>query len=566
MDISRVDARVHLSRRSGISILPHLSQYRPAFLWIDREPDLCCDDCPSGRGGWGGRKMQALFAATTLIVATLLGLTANASAGSLEPTCTGFKDLQLPGSDLEVVSTEYISQAPPHCLVRGAFERRKGADGKPYEIRFSIALPDAWSGQFLVQGGGGLNGTVQPPAGNVAAGGKTALARGFAVISHDSGHQGEVWDGSFKADQIATLNFAGWSVEKVAAAGKALVSRYYGRSAHHSYFAGCSTGGREAMASAQRFPLIFDGVIAGAPAMRTSRSNMSLAAKNVAMNSISPTGKDGLPDRSLAFTDKDRSLVLGGLLKSCDKLDGVEDGMIGNPLACRFDPSSLVCKGGKTDECLSADQVRVVAETFSPTAGASGRPAYPAFPYDTGVMSVTDAIPGLMRFDDRRNRQFNNHALTFDVDDAVEKADIDDPQQRLINADQWTDLSSFAAEGRKIIFFHGMSDPWFSANDTVDFFERMKKAAGDRFKTDDWARLYLVAGMSHCRGGPAALDQFDLLTALVDWVEHGKPPEGVTAWGTAIPGRTRPLCPYPSHAHYKSDGATDDGANFECRP
>ncbi|MBW6424397.1 tannase/feruloyl esterase family alpha/beta hydrolase [Rhizobium sp. XQZ8] len=473
--------------------------------------------------------------------------------------------IKLPSSDLDITSAEYVSEAKPYCLAKGSFEHRTGADGKSYAIGFAIALPDAWTGQFLVQGGGGLNGVVLPPTGNAAAGAENALSRGFAVISHDSGHKGEAWDASFKADQIAALNFAGWSVEKVAAAGKALVAQYYGKGAHHSYFAGCSTGGREAMASAQRFPLVFDGVIAGAPAMRTSRSNMSLAAKNVAMNQISPVGQDGSRDRSQAFSDSDRSLVLNGLLKTCDGLDGMEDGLIGNPAACKFDPSMLVCKGEKVESCLSEDQVRVVTETFSPTLDASGRPAYPAFAYDTGIMSQTDAIPGLMRFDDKRNRQFKNNATAFDVDDAVQKADVEDPQQRLINVDQWADLSSFASEGRKILFFHGMSDPWFSANDTIDFFERMKKSTKAKIEPDDWSKLYLVPGMSHCRGGPAGLDQFDLLTKLVEWVEGGKSPQSVIATGSAFPGRTRPLCPFPSHAHYKGTGSSEDSASFECR-
>jgi feruloyl esterase len=510
--------------------------------------------------------MKPLYIVPILALTVPFGPLAASAVQASEAACAGLRSVELPGSDLKITSTEYVREAPAYCIAKGDFERRTGADGKPYAIGFSIALPDAWTGQFLVQGGGGLNGVVLPPVGNVAAGAESALSRGFAVISHDSGHKGEAWDGSFKADQIATLNFAGWSVEKVTAAGKALVARYYGKGAHHSYFAGCSTGGREAMASAQRFPLIFDGVIAGAPAMRTSRSNMSLAAKTVAMNRISPIGKDGSRDRSLAFTDSDRNLILAGLLKSCDGLDGIEDGMIANHAACKFDPSVLVCKAGKAEGCLSEDQVRVVAETFSPTKDASGRPAYPAFPYDTGIMSVTDAIPGLMRFDDKRNRQFKNDAIAFDVDDAVQKADVDDPQQRLINVDQWTDLSSFASEGRKIIFFHGMSDPWFSADDTIDFFERMQKSTKSKVDAPNWSKLYLVPGMSHCRGGPMALDQFDILSKLVDWVENGKAPDDVAASGMSFPGRTRPLCPYPSHAHFKGAGSPDEKSNFECRP
>ncbi|MBP1847676.1 feruloyl esterase [Rhizobium petrolearium] len=510
--------------------------------------------------------MKTLLSATASALLLMVQFAYGASDQSTDATCKAARALELPGFDMKVAGTEYVSgKGPSYCLVNGSFEHRTGADGKPYAIGFSIALPDDWSGRFLVQGGGGLNGVVKPPIGDVAAGANTALARGFAVISHDSGHRGEVWDGSFKADQLATLNFAGWSVEKVAALGKAIVSNYYGTSAHHSYFAGCSTGGREAMTSAQRFPLLFDGIIAGAPAIRTGRSNMSLAQKNVAMNRISPVGTDGVPDRSAAFSDADRKLVLSGILNACDKLDGIEDGMIANASACKFDPSSLICASGTSKDCLRPEQAKVVAEIFSPTLDASGRTAYPAFPYDSGIMSTTDAIPGLMRFDDKRNRQFANHAITFDVDDAIEKVDVDDPQQRLINVDQWTDLSSFASKGSKIIFFHGMSDPWFSANDTIDFFSRMKKATKTNIPADDWARLYLVPGMSHCRGGPGGLEKFDMLTKLVDWVENGKTPQSVDAGGAAPADRTRPLCPYPSYAHYKGEGDANNAASFECR-
>ena len=179
----------------------------------------------------------------TAFVALVPGLTpAVAADSSPEAKCSAAKTLHLPGFDMKVASADHIKdKGPAHCLVSGSFEHRTGADGKPYAIGFSIALPDSWTARFLVQGGGGLNGVVRPALGDVAAGAQNGLSRGFAVISHDSGHKGEAWDASFRADQIATLNFAGWSVEKVTAVGKALVASYYGRPANRSYFAGCST-------------------------------------------------------------------------------------------------------------------------------------------------------------------------------------------------------------------------------------------------------------------------------------------------------------------------------------
>lgn len=511
------------------------------------------------------RKSGWLAGASVVGLATAAWLGAAGAQDGAE-ACAAMADVALAGQDLLVSKAERVEgNGSGHCLVEGSFEHRTGADGKDYAIGFAIALPDDWNGRFLVQGGGGLNGVVRPPVGPVAAGEANALQRGFAVISHDSGHKGEPWDPSFKADQIATLNFAGWSVEKVAGVGKRLVAEHYGREADRSYFSGCSTGGREGLASAQRFPLIFDGIIVGAPAMRTTRSNMSLAAKTVAMNRISPLGADGVPDRAAAFSDADREVILNGILEACDRLDGAEDGIISNTAACSFDPQVLVCEGEKADGCLSQEQADVVAETFAPTLDASGRPAYVAFPPDTGVVSTTDPIPGLLRFDDERNRQFRNHALEFDVDAGVVRADIDDPHQRLINVDQWTDLGSFASNGGKVLFFHGVSDPWFSSNDTVDYFERMLAATGQRVADTRWSELYLAPGVAHCSGGPAGLDRFDLLTPLVEWVENGIAPGSIVATGAAFPDRSRPLCSWPSYAHYDGAGDMEDAASFECR-
>ena len=184
---------------------------------------------------------------------------------------------------------------PSNCVARGVIDRRVGAEGKNYAIGFAIALPDRWNGRLLFQGGGGLNGSIRPPLGPQAIGEVPALARGFAVVSTDSGHQGAVFDASFMKDQEAALNFAQASVGKVTAAAKAIIARYYGQGPTRSYFVGCSTGGREGMIASQRYPAEFDGIIAGAPAMRTGRSNLGLAWANHVFAQISPKGENGKP-------------------------------------------------------------------------------------------------------------------------------------------------------------------------------------------------------------------------------------------------------------------------------
>ena len=159
-----------------------------------------------------------------------------------------------------------VAGLPAHCRIEGIVNARKGKDGKDYGISFAIALPDVWSGRFLLQGGGGLNGSVLPPTGPVASNGRPALARGFAVISSDSGHKGAVFDSSFNKDQRAALDFAEASVGTLTPIAKRIVAAYYGRPIAHAYFVGCSTGGREGMLSAERYPELFDGIVVGAPA------------------------------------------------------------------------------------------------------------------------------------------------------------------------------------------------------------------------------------------------------------------------------------------------------------
>ena len=129
----------------------------------------------------------------------------------------------------------------------------------------------------------------------------------------------------------------------------------------------------------------------------------------------------------------------------------------------------------------------------------------------------------------------------------------------------WTNLNSFSSHGGKLIFYHGVSDPWFSALDTVDYYQRMSKDNGGADKVMDWSRLFLVPGMGHCNGGQAALDNFDMLGAVMNWAEKGSAPDSVTATGRAFQGRSRPLCPYPQHAQYKGQGDAEDAKNFECR-
>jgi len=452
---------------------------------------------------------------------------------------------------------------PSNCRAEGVIDKRVGADGTSYAIGFAIALPDRWNGRFLFQGGGGLNGTIRPPLGPQATGDVPALARGFAVVSTDSGHKGTEFDPSFLKDQEAALNFAQGSVQKVTAAAKAIVARYYGRPAQHSYFVGCSTGGREGMLASERYPEDFDGIVAGDPAMRTGRSNLGLAWANFAFTKIAPKGEGGKPDPTKTFSPADRKLITNAIVEACDAKDGVKDGMIFNARQCHFDPASLACRGAKADACLSEQQVNALTTAFAGPKNSRGAQSYPPFPWDSGIGADNVRIPGILTTG-ARSPVGPPFYERLDVDEIEDRVNADG-MERLKDTANWTNLTSFFAHGGKILYYHGWSDPWFSPLDTLEYYEHMAKDSGgfDRVRANS-SRAYFVPGMGHCSSGPT-LDRFDLLGAVVDWVEHGKAPDAVIATGPAFPGRSRPLCAYPQHAQYKGTGNPEDAASFECR-
>ena len=501
------------------------------------------------------------------MIAALL-LLAGAATAQAKPgaaACAAMKAFKLPGVTLEITKADWVAagSAPPaagpggqastlrlpaYCRVDGVIDRRTGGDGKPYGIGFAITLPDDWSGRFLQQGGGGLNGNVAFPLGAAAAGTQPALLRGFAVVTTDTGHTGtNGFDGSFQGEQQAALDFAYQAVGRVAGLAKQIVAQYYGRAADHSYFAGCSTGGREGMLMAERHPLFFDGVVVGAPAMRTNFSGIGDEWVAVALN------------QAPKLSDADKKTVIDGILNQCDAADGAKDGIVFNT-QCKFDPKLLVCKGPKADGCLLPEQAAALEKGFAGPKDSRGRQVYPGFPFDTGI-AATQGIPG--HLNGGRNPvgpAFT--ATTMDVDARAQRAMSG--SSMLTMTSEWTQLNTFSGHGGKLLFYHGVSDPWFSANDTIDYYERMTAANGGASQVMNWSRLYLAPGMGHCGGGAATLDSFDLLSAVVDWVEKGTAPDAVTATGRAFPGRSRPICAYPKHAQYKGSGDIEDAKNFVC--
>jgi hypothetical protein len=507
-----------------------------------------------------------------LFAPMLVALVMTSGSLAYAQSCEGLTDFQLPGVDVEIRSAEALAAStggapggplPAHCRVDGVIDERIGANGATFGINFALALPEDWNGRFLFQGGGGLNGAVRPPVGNQATGGDSALSRGFAVVSTDTGHTGSGFDGSFMEDQQAALDFFYVAIGRVTTLSKELVADYYERPPEGSYFVGCSTGGREAMLMSQRYPSYYDGIVSGAPAMRTGHSNMSLAYINASFNEFAPRNADGAPQLADLFSESDKALIVDSLANTCDSRDGLEDGMIFNTRSCNFDPGILSCEGAKTDMCLIAPQVSALGKAFTGPIDSLGHQVYARFPWDTGLNNSGGGLPGIIQSGGSSPVQSQATSVDFDVDRA-QAALIADTMGRTGDS-TLTNLGTFSRNGGKLLFYHGMSDPWFSALDTVAYYERMSAANGGMDEVRDWSRLFLSPGMGHCGGGSAALDSFDMLTALVDWVEEGIAPDTVISTGSAFPGRSRPMCAFPEYPHYTGEGDPESADSFECR-
>jgi feruloyl esterase len=448
------------------------------------------------------------------------------------------------------------SGLPGYCSVTGVIDQRTGAGGNTYGIRFALALPDQWSGRFLLMGGGGLNGSVAPPYGPVAAGMLPALARGFAVVSHDSGHKGAVFDDSFSKDQRAALDFAEASVRTVTLAAKAITSAYYAAPIAHSYMTGCSTGGREGMLAIERYPELFDGVVIGAPAMRTGDSNLGIEYTQVLLNKISPLGADGKPDVTQLLTADVRKTLREGMLAQCDALDGLKDGMIENVAGCHFNPAKLICTKGQSTGCISKPLADTLEIAFAGPKDKAGYPIYAQVPFDTGTLAtpmgyLPSGAPGPFGPPSK--------ASSIDLDAHIHEIRAN-AMQRLTDTNYWTNLNTFLDHGGKTLFYHGVSDFWFSPLATWDWWQRAAQTNGAAFT--DASRFYMVPGMLHCQGGDS-FDRFDLLSKMVDWVEKGEAPQQVVA-SRRDGSATRPLCPYPTYAQYLGGDVTK-AESFGCR-
>jgi feruloyl esterase len=442
-------------------------------------------------------------------------------------------------------------QTATYCRV--SITLRRAADS---EIKSEVWLPTAseWNGKLLMEGGGGLVGSIN------TEGMPHAVREGYASASTDTGHTGS--SGRFALghpDKVT--DFAYRAVHETAVEAKVLIAAYYGRGPRLSYWEGCSTGGRQGLMSAQRYPEDFDGIIAGAPAY--NQIYISAWRMRLLMTALT-SPLQALPAEKLR-------LLSDAVLGKCDLNDGVKDGLIENPRNCNFDPRALTCNGAETATCLTTQQLETVNAAYTQMRKSNGELIYPGLPFggELGWRLPAGANePGTIDIDIFRYIANQDPAWdwrSFDLEKDIDRALLHGGEIHAVNPD----LAKFKAHGGKLLLYHGWSDGGsdgsISALNTISYYDSVLKQMGPN--QDDWFLLFLVPGMDHCGGGTGP-NQFNKLATLERWREQSEPPKSITAARVNESGvidMTRPLCPYPQQAVYKGSGSTNDAANFNCK-
>ena len=414
------------------------------------------------------------------------------------------------------------------------------------DIRVEVWLPvNGWNGRLQVVGNGNFAGTISYPA--MA----TALAAGYATASTDTGHTGQV-SNTF-ANQEVLVDFAWRAIHETTIAAKKVIHSYYGGAPKRAYFNGCSTGGRQALTEAQRFPDDFDGIVAGAPASYGSKQVFG----QVWIYQATATPESALPKEKLAVLHQ-------AVLNACDTRDGVKDGVLENPLACTFDSGTIACKpGSEAASCLTPAQAEAASRIY---AGASnprtGEFIFPGF--ERGSEAAWSPVPVSYAVDYFKyivygNPNWDPKTLNFEDDLAVAaKA----KNATLLDATE-PDLGRFTKHGGKLLMYQGWADQAIPPRNIVTYYGNVQKKTK---QAKDDVRLFMVPGMGHCGGGDGT-STFDMVAALDSWVASGKAPARIPASRVrnGVGDRTRPLCAWPLVATYTGTGSPDDEKNFVCK-
>ncbi len=443
---------------------------------------------------------------------------------------------------------------PEHCDVRGVIWPEAG---------FAIKLPAVWNDRFQMVGNGGTAGTISMGALD------NAVRKGFASASTDTGHDAA-------KEALATfayvtpenpnghrkfLDFGYLSVHETAVLAKQVIQAYYGTAPRYSYWVGCSTGGRQGLQEAQRYPEDFDGLVIGAPGLY----NTGNAMRRIWIGQ-SQSGDGAIPAEKLPLLTK-------AIYEKCDALDGLKDGLIDDPRRCPFDPKHDLpkCSGADGMDCFTGSQVDALSKIYGGPHDSKGKQLFPGEPVgsepvwpDNLIAPVKTVLPraeSQMKFamlDPAPGPSWIYTMFNFDVDPPrLAKA------AGALNARN-TDLAPLKKRGGKIVQYSGWADQQVNPFPAIEYYEEVSRRMGDS-ATRDFYRLFMVPGMFHCNGGPGC-NTADWLATVMDWVEKGVAPAQLI--GAHVESgkttRTRPLCPYPLVARYKGSASIDQAANFNC--
>jgi len=519
-----------------------------------------------------GVTASALVAATSVASAADCGDLAGKVFGPA--TITAATTVSPPSSLLGNDPPKPVAIKVPFCRVQGVIKPSDDSD-----IRFEVWLPpqSAWNGRYAAIGNGGFAGSLILPAMT------WRLEEGYAVSGTDTGHPGGPLDAAWALGHPEKIADFGWrAIHETAAASKVVIDAYYAKAADRSYFAGCSDGGREALIAAQRFPKDFDGIVAGAPANYWTNLMTNAAATVRALNK---PGAWLSPD--------DLALVSTAAQRVCRSADGYLD----NPGRCKFDPSTLACKPGQNERCLSESKLDGLKAVYAGTKDADGKTISPGYPvggeagpgawslWITGIDPKRAAGSLMSGFSsgyfadmvfDRPGWVPGDGSVAGDWSASQKTADALDAAN--------PDLNAFKAAGGKLIQYHGWSDAAIPAFDSIAYYEAVADRIGGLEKTQSFYRLFLAPGMMHCGlgPGPSAVGgvfgqpspghdpEHDVLAAIVRWVEKGEAPDKIiaTRYNDNDPAKgiaaQRPWCVYPATARFSGKGDHADAANFTC--
>jgi tannase/feruloyl esterase len=499
---------------------------------------------------------------TLITVAVGLGVPTAVADSAIRPAlpCAALqRDFAITGAVAHVTQADEVrgTAEPDHCDLHGHIDPAVG---------FQLRLPlSTFAGRYLQYGCGGPCG-FQPATPFPRCG--TAPGGDFAVAATDDGHLAPTGDDRWaQRDQAARDDWFFRAPHVLSLAAKKIIATFYGGPPRRSYFSGCSTGGREGLLLAQRYPNDFDGITAGAPTSYLGPLAIYhawMVQANTAADGSSIITRDKLP------------VLHNRVIAACDGLDGLIDGQLDDPRACTFDPVGLLCPAGDGPDCLTTAQVEAARKLYAGPTDERGRKLYPAntvrgseLNWDGWIVPLPGLSQGFSTLIFDGYLRYIGYPIGTPHSSITELQFTDADFNRLVpeglrgNA-MSLDLRAFRRAGSKLILWHGFADNAIPPGSTVDYYARLVDRAGGLRETQGFARLFMVPSLYHCAGGER-LTEFDPLGAIVDWVERRQAPDRIIATGRDAANnvvRTRPVFPYPLRARYDGSGSIDDAANF----